>query len=147
AIAGLPRLLDGMGSISPCANDVGWSARRPTGWRWHPFMEFKGFFRLRCATSAPPALVFLLRTAFLQTSLNSRSTAFAGRSPAGSNGGRRRFAAFRSSRVVDCREQGTICELSFPRIQRVAEPIADEVERQNYKEDRKPRPDRHPGRA
>src|SRR5215475_1474680 len=43
AIAGVLRLLDGMGSILPCANDVGWSARRPTGWRWYPFMEFEGF--------------------------------------------------------------------------------------------------------
>jgi hypothetical protein len=34
---------------------------------------------------------------------------------------------------------------SLPRIQRVAQAVADQVERQHHKEDREPRPDRHPG--
>src|SRR5205823_5273229 len=43
-------------------------------------------------------------------------------------------------------ERGEVRQSSLPRIERVAQAVADQIERQHYEENREPRPYRHPWR-
>src|SRR5687767_6951717 len=53
----------------------------------------------------------------------------------------------RAPRLSDARAQAKLRTTSgVPRIERVAQPVAEQVERQHEDENRKPRPDRHPWR-